>query len=59
MADPGIPRRGATIPEGSVNLLLGQIFAENCIKMKELGLRGGVHPYRELRSANVMSTTYN
>ena len=27
------------------NLLFGKIFAENCMKMKDIGLRGGaVHP---------------
>ena len=30
-------RRG----EGGINLLFGKVLAENCIKMKEIGGRGG------------------
>ena len=28
--------------------LFDKIFAENCLKMKEIGPRGGVHPWRPL-----------
>ena len=45
--DPGFPRwRGApTAQGGGVNLLFGQNFPENCMKMKEIG-PGGTHPWR-------------
>ena len=45
VADPGF-LRGAN-PRGSDNLLLGIIYAENCMKMKKIGLTGGArdaHP---------------
>ena len=28
-------------PEGSANLLFGDFFPENCMKIKEIGSRGG------------------
>ena len=37
VADPGFPRLNL-----SKNLLFGKIFTENCIKIKEIGPRGGV-----------------
>ena len=39
VADPGFPRRGALyyLQGGGVNLLFGQIFPGNCMKMKEIG----------------------
>ena len=53
MADPGFPRQGA-------NVLFGQIFRKNCMKMKEIGRWGGgggeVHiPSVPLGSANDQS----
>ena len=48
MADPGFPRQGP-------NVLFGQIFRKNCMKMKEIG-PGGVHiPSVPLGSANDQS----
>ena len=40
LADPGFPRRGRQPQGGGANLLFGQIFAENCMKTKEIGSRG-------------------
>ena len=39
VADPGFPRRDTNARE-SVNLLFGKLFAENCMKMKEIWLKG-------------------
>ena len=33
---------------GGANLLFGQIFPENCMKMKEIGAMGAVRPLRSL-----------
>ena len=35
--DPGFPRRrqGTPIPEVTTKTIIGQIFAENCMKIKE------------------------
>ena len=54
MADLGFPRGGGVNPQGgSANLLFGQKFPENCMKMKEFGPKGGAHvPGTPLRSAN-------
>ena len=42
VADPGFPRGGGANPEGGgANLIFGQKFPENCMKMKEFGPRGG------------------
>ena len=42
MADPGFRRvQGKTV-------LLGKIFAKNCMKMKEMGQKGGARCYRSL-----------
>ena len=42
VADPGFSRgEGANPKSGCKNLLFGQIFPENCMKMKEIGPRGG------------------
>ena len=37
VTDPGFPRRGRQLPWGYANLLLCQIFAENCMKGALLG----------------------
>ena len=34
VVDPGFPRGGANLRRGSTNLLCGNIFAENYMKMK-------------------------
>ena len=40
VADPGFPRRGGANPRvPGKNLLFGKIFAENGMKMKEIGQR--------------------
>ena len=39
VADSGFPRTGASALKESANLLFGKCFAENCIKMKEIGPR--------------------
>ena len=45
VADPGFPRGGCVNSQGGyTNLLFLKIFAKNCMKMKEFGLRGGRHP---------------
>ena len=37
-------------PQGlGANLLTGQIYAENCMKMKEIGRRRGAHPLAFLK----------
>ena len=36
---------GANPREDYANLLFGKIFAENCMKMKEFGPRGGLRPW--------------
>ena len=47
--------RGAPTPKISI---IFQIFAENCMKMKEFGPQGGARPWRPpLRSANVFALT--
>ena len=43
MADSGFPKRGDVNPwVWGKNLLFGKIFAENCMKMKEIGPEGPV-----------------
>ena len=42
MADPGFPRWGKSL-KGGVNLLFDKIIAENCMKIKEIGLIGRAH----------------
>ena len=45
VADPGFPRAGGANPQGgAANLLFGQNFPENCLKMKEFGPRGASLP---------------
>ena len=42
VADPEFPRGGGANPQGGgANLLFGQKFPKNCMKMKEFGPRGG------------------
>ena len=42
LADLGFPRGGGAKPHGGgANLLFGQKFPENCMKMKEFGPTGG------------------
>ena len=45
VVDPGFPRRGAggggNPRRGGNNRLLDKMFAKNCIKLKEIGQRGG------------------
>ena len=38
---------------GGANLLIGQFFLKNSMKMKEIGPRGGTRPWQLLGSANV------
>ena len=45
---PGFSRGGC--PNYQIWILL-QFFAENCMKMKEFGPSGGMHPLHPLRSA--------
>ena len=53
MADPGFPRRGGANHQGGcANPLFGQNFPENCMEMKEFGLRVGRVFLATLRSAN-------
>ena len=33
VADPGFPRRGTNLKDESTNLLFGQIFVGNCMKI--------------------------
>ena len=41
VADSGFPRQGCTYPSvWAENLLFGKILVENCVKMKEIALRG-------------------
>ena len=42
VAGPGFPRLGgrANPKMGGANLLFGQIFLENCMKMKVIGSKG-------------------
>ena len=43
VADPGFPRRrGGTLDFGAKNLSFGKVFAKHCMKMKDIGPRGGV-----------------
>ena len=47
VADSGFRSQGApTSKVGGANLLFGQIFPENCTKMKESGPRSGGRPQR-------------
>ena len=50
MADPGFPiGRGANLRGRGTNLLFGQTFSENCVKMKKFGPNGGgARPLRPL-----------
>ena len=41
VADPGLPRRGGNPSVLGKNLLFGKIFAEKCMKMKEIGPKEG------------------
>ena len=41
MANLGFLRLGRQLPRGCTNLLFCEIFAKTCMKMKELGPRGG------------------
>ena len=53
VVDTGFQRRGRQPPRWGANLLFGQIFPENCMKIKEFGPGGrvpGAPP--PLRSAN-------
>ena len=43
------PQGGAPTPKIAI---IFQIFAENCMKMKEFGPQGGARPWSPLRSAN-------
>ena len=51
------PSGGGTNPQGGgANLLFGQKFAENCMKMKEFGPRGrGPRPWRPLDPPMVLN----
>ena len=51
VADSGFPMGGAPTP-GGANLLFGINFAENCMKMKEIGLKGA----RLLRPLDLLLT---
>ena len=44
VADSGFPMGGALTPEGT-NLLFGINFAENCMRMKEIDLKGACVPH--------------
>ena len=55
VADPGFPRGGGVNPRGwGANLLFGQKFPENCMKMKEFGPRGA-HPWRPLLDSPMLA----
>ena len=41
MADPGFPRGGTPTSKEDAPSYYGNIFAESCVKMKEIGPRGG------------------
>ena len=41
VADPGFPGGGATPEGGAPTYYFAIFFAENCMKMKEFGPRGG------------------
>ena len=43
------PQGGVPTPKIAI---IFQIFAENCMKMKEFGPPGGAHPWHPLTSAN-------
>ena len=46
VADPEFARQGVPTPKvGVENLLFGQIFPENCMKMKEIGPRERARPW--------------
>ena len=50
LADPRFPRRGggaggANSCDWGKNLLFGKVFAENCMKMKEIGPGRAEHPF--------------
>ena len=49
VADPGFSPGGAPTPKIAI---IFHIFAENCMKMKEFGPRGGHVPGAPLGSAN-------
>ena len=45
VANPGFPRgEGANPQDRGANLLYGQNFPKNCMRMKEFGPRGGARP---------------
>ena len=52
VADPGFPRGDVNPRGGSTNLLFVNIFAKNCMEMKEIGSSGGTRIYRPPRPAN-------
>ena len=55
MADPGFSPGGTPTPKIAI---IFQIFAKNCMKMKEFGPRGARVPDAPLGSANESDTTF-
>ena len=51
MVDPGISRETSTAMMGC-QPIMWPIFPQNCMKKKEIGPRGGSHPWCHLISAN-------
>ena len=47
VVDPGFPRGGRQPLSLSENLLFGKVFARNCMKMKEIGPRGGIYTVQQ------------
>ena len=56
VADPGFPRQVSANPNGGASLLLGKIFAENNMKLKEFGLGGARVPDAPFGSGNEESS---
>ena len=58
MADPGF-LKGANSKSGCEKLLFGQCFPENCMKMKEIGPRGGARPWCPPLDPPMLSEPWN
>ena len=58
VVDPGFPRGGRQPLSLSENLLFGKVFTKNCMKMKEIGPRGGIYAVQQKLDLNLLAVPY-